>query len=209
MVDRFPELRSGHSRQNGEEDPPRGKRRPGPDDRGGKKPTQFNTPRPLKTLAFWLMMTVVVLVAVNVYHLSRPEERKLTYSELYKEVDTGNVESITISGREARGELKKAVSDTSENRTESVKRFVTQIPMEPDGLVAKLQEKDAIIDGGKERPNWFGVALTYLPILLIVAFWLFFIRQMQSGGSAALKFGKSRAKLQLPRTSPRNPSRTC
>ena len=186
-----------HARMNGDDDPPRGKRRLPPDDKGGKKQTQFNAPRPLKTLAFWLMMTVVVLVAVNVYHLSRPEERKLTYSQLYQEVDKGNLKSIVIASREARGELVQAVPIDIGGRSESVKRFVTQIPMEPEGLVARIQETNpqAMIDGAKERPNWIGVMLTYLPILLIVGFWLFFIRQMQSGGSAALKFGKSRAKL--------------
>ena len=187
---------SRHFRIGGDEDP-RGRRRGAPDDKGGRKQPQFNTPRPLKTLAFWLMMTVVVLVAVNVYHLSRPEERKLTYSQLYKEAQAANIKEITFSGREARGELVRATTVQSGNRTESVERFITQIPMEPDPLVAVIQDKnpEAIIDGAKEHPNWFGVILTYLPILLIVGFWLFFIRQMQSGGSAALKFGKSRAKL--------------
>ena len=197
MLHRSQEDFSRQFRIGGDEDP-RGKRRGSPDG-GGRKQPQFNTPRPLKTLAFWLMMTVVVLVAVNVYHLSRPEERKLTYSQLYKEAQGNNIKEITISGREARGELvtPTTVKTGNNNRDERVERFITQIPMEPEALVAVIQEKnpDAIIDGAKEHPNWFGVILTYLPILLIVGFWLFFIRQMQSGGSAALKFGKSRAKL--------------
>jgi cell division protease FtsH len=185
---------------NGEgDDPSRGKRRlPPSDDRGGRRPSPIMTPRPLKTLVFWLMMTVLVLVAVNVYHLSRPEERKLTYSDLYAQVEKGNIESIVISEHEARGELKEPVSVTAGNRTESIKRFITLLPMaDAAPLVAKVQETNpkAVVDGAKEKPNWFGVVLTYLPILLIIGFWLFFIRQMQSGGSAALKFGKSRAKL--------------
>src|SRR5262245_9297325 len=200
---RSPDDFSRHFRTGGDEDPNRGKRRGlPPDDKGGRKQPQFNTPRPLKTLAFWLMMTVVVLVAVNVYHLSRPEERKLTYSQLYQQAQDGNIKTITIAGREARGELRSAATVQVDNRQEKVQRFVTQIPMEPDALVAVIQEHDlpagdspTTIDGAKEHPNWFGVVLTYLPILLIVGFWLFFIRQMQSGGSAALKFGKSRAKL--------------
>ena len=143
------------------------------------------------------MMTVLVLVAVNVYHLSRPEERKLTYSRLHQEVVAKNIKSITISGREARGELTQPILITTGSRSENVKRFITQIPMEPQELVAEIEEKNpqAVIDGAKEKPNWFGVMLTYLPIILIIGFWLFFIRQMQSGGSAALKFGKSKAKL--------------
>jgi len=185
-------------RSSGDDDePPRGKRRFPIDDGGGRKPTPFMTPRPLKTLVFWLMMIVLVLVAVNVYHGSQPEERKLTYSRLYQEAMDNNIKSITISGREATGELKKPIVETENGRSQNIKLFVTQIPMEPATLVEKVQEKnpDAVIDGAKEKPNWFGVLLTWFPIILIIAFWLFFIRQMQSGGSAALKFGKSKAKL--------------
>jgi cell division protease FtsH len=155
------------------------------------------TPRPLKTLAFWLMMTVLVLVAVNVYHWNRAQERRLTYSELYHQVEDGNIKSIILSGREARGELKDPIALQEGPRSETVTLFITQLPMEPNDFVSLVQEKnpDATVDGEKEKANWFGLLLTYLPIILIIGFWLFFIRQMQSGGSAALKFGKSRAKL--------------
>jgi cell division protease FtsH len=155
------------------------------------------TPRPLKTLAFWLMMTVLVLVAVNVYHLSKPEEQKLSYSRFHQEVTAGNIKTVTISGKEARGELKQSIVENQGGSSKNIKYFITQIPMEPTDIVSEIEAEnpDAIVDGAKERPNWFGVILTYLPIILIIGFWLFFIRQMQSGGSAAFKFGKSKAKL--------------
>ena len=195
MIDR-------HLRNGGDEDrEPRGPRRTptgGGPGGGGKKPTPFLTPRPLKTLAFWLMMTVLVLVAVNIYHISRPEERKLSYTQFQKEVQAGNIKEMTIAEKKARGELNEPIMITTGGRSESVKRFYTLIPGEPSTqFVDEIQGQNpnAEIDGAKENPNWFGLMLTYLPILLIVGFWLFFIRQMQSGGSAALKFGKSKAKL--------------
>ena len=78
MMMQPPSILGSHRRMSGDEEkPPRGRRTP-PDEKRGRKQPSFLTPRPLKTLAFWLMMTVLVLVAVNVYHLSRPEERKLT-----------------------------------------------------------------------------------------------------------------------------------
>ena len=183
MMMQPPSILGSHRMSGDEEKPPRGRRTP-PDEKRGRKQPPFMTPRPLKTLAFWLMMTVLVLVAVNVYHLSRPEERKLTYSRLHQEVVAKNIKSITISGREARGELTQPILITTGSRSENVKRFITQIPMEPQELVAEIEEKNpqAVIDGAKEKPNWFGVMLTYLPIILIIGFWLFFIRQMQSGG---------------------------
>ncbi len=180
-------------------DDPQGPRRPqGPG--GGRKPPQLQTPRPLKTLAFWLMMTVLVLLAVNFYHLSRPEERKLTYSQLETEIEAGNLKSITFEGREARGELNKPVMVTNNGRSESIERFRTDFPMEVTASYIKniqAKNENAVLDGSKPKGGWLTLLLTYLPILLIVAFWLFFIRQMQGGGSAALKFGKSKAKLMI------------
>ncbi len=188
-----------HDRQGGDGDrDPRNPRRPNGPGGGGRKPSPFMTPRPLKTLAFWLMMTVLVLVAVNIYHASRPEERKLTYTQFIKEVEAGNIKEVTIAEREARGELNEPVIVTQHGGSDRVTRFIVQLPADPTPEFAERiqsSNQNAEIDGAKERPNWFGVMLTYLPIILIVAFWLFFIRQMQSGGSAALKFGKSKAKL--------------
>ena len=80
------DIPSRHRRMSGDGEDPPGRRRPPGGDGGGRKPSPFMTPRPLKTLAFWLMMTVLVLVAVNVYHWSRPQERKLMYSQLHHEV---------------------------------------------------------------------------------------------------------------------------
>ncbi len=186
-----------HFRMGGDDDPS-GPRR-GPGGNGGRKPPPLMTPRPLKTLAFWLMMTVVVLLAVNFYHLSQPEERKLIYSRLVEQSAEHNIKSIKIADRDVQGELRTAIVDDSSGRSETIKRFLTILPMEPASFVdsVRAQNPGVTIEGAKERPNWFTVVLTYLPILLIVAFWLFFIRQMQSGGSAALKFGKSRAKLMV------------
>ncbi len=198
MMSRPTWIEAVHRRMGGDGDEPRGpRRREGPGGPGGRKPPPLMTPRPLKTLAFWLMMTVLVLLAVNFYHLNRSEERKLTYSRFYEEVQAGNIKSATFENQTVKGELNQPVMVNTDGRSESVKRFVTQLPMEPTQIVEDIQakNKDAVIDGSKEGTNWLGAVLMYLPIILIVGFWLFFIRQMQSGGSAALKFGKSRAKL--------------
>ncbi|NNF07289.1 MAG: ATP-dependent metallopeptidase FtsH/Yme1/Tma family protein [Candidatus Eisenbacteria bacterium] len=156
-------------------------------------------PRPLKTLAFWLMMTVLVLLAVNVYQLSRPEERKLEFSQFYAEVLEGNIEEVAIGNLEARGELRQPILVANGNRNESVKRFIVNLPGESNDLWKEIREKnpEAVIDGAPRRTNWFHLMLSYLPILLIIGFWLFFIRQMQSGGSSAMRFGKSKAKLMV------------
>jgi len=185
--------RAAYRMNGGNHEPGQGNRSPG----GGRKPPMM-APRPLKTLAFWLMMTVLVLLAVNVYQLSRPEERHIDYSVFKSEMDQGNLESVTIGGTEVHGELRQPIVVPSGNKNESVKRFKTFTPFEPDFAFSDLltqKNPDAVLDGKENKPSWYGVLLGYLPILIIIGLWLFFMRQMQSGGSGAMRFGKSKAKL--------------
>jgi len=158
------------------------------------------SPKPLRTLAFWVMMTLFIVLAVHFYRYSKPHEEKVTYSKLYEQVEAGNIKSFTQSSKKASGEFIKDITVTVDGHTVTgVKHFTVILPVEDKDLIQLIQEKNpnAVIDGAEQGTNWFTFVLTYLPILLILAFWLFFIRQMQSGGSTALKFGKSRAKLLL------------
>ena len=88
---------------------------------------------------------------------------------------------------------------SKDGRPETVKHFITVPPGETTGLWKEVRDNnpDVELDGATTRPNWFGLLLGYLPIILIIAFWLFFLRQMQSGGSTAMRFGKSKAKLMV------------
>jgi len=182
----------------GGNEPPNRRQPPGgPGGGGGRKPSGLMTPRPLKTLAFWLMMTVLVLLAINVYQMSKPEDREIPFSVFYSEVTDGNIQSVTIGGGEARGELKQPILVPSGSRNESVKRFHTDLTADDPNLWREVEKSNPGVEikGAQTKANWLGLFITWIPILLIIGFWLFFIRQMQSGGSTALRFGKSRAKL--------------
>jgi cell division protease FtsH len=101
-----------------------------------------------------------------------------------KEVELGNVKNVTIIDSEVKGTL-------ASNET-----FKTVLPMEYPELINILQARGIDIKG--EKPNqspWLAALVSWAPFLFLIGFWIFFMRQMQSGGNKALSFGKSRARL--------------
>jgi ATP-dependent metalloprotease FtsH len=147
-----------------------------------------------------VVLLLLAIVLFQVYTDSRPPELRISYSEFRSQMDAGNIKSITYtSTREVHGELKEeAVADIHQKRV-PYSHFYVRLPLDDPTLVHTIEEKNpgAEIDAQGERFSWLTAFGTWLPIVLIIAFWLFVIRQIQAGGSTALKFGKSRAKVLL------------
>ena len=181
------------------------------DDRGrsGQRPGGGNSrkgpamlsPRPLRTLAFWIMMTALHRAGrpLSTGRPSRSRSRSPTPPSPSRWT-RANIKKISFRKDMAHGELKTAEALPVGERQATVSLFQVILPFEnSEALTGKIKDMNpgVIIVGEGEETNWLQFVFTYLPVLLILAFWLFFIRQMQSGGSTALKFGKSRAKLLL------------
>ena len=138
----------------------------------------------LKSLLFWMALMAGGLLIWNVSTNFQARDRTITFSEFLQWVDSRQVESVTITGSEITG-----TSTGGEN-------FRTYAPLQYEGLANQLIDQDVAITAMDETGSaWTTVLYYWAPILLIVAFWIFFMRQMQSGGNKALSFGKSRAKL--------------
>ena len=138
----------------------------------------------LKSLLFWMAFMAVGLVIWNVSTNFQARDRTVTFSEFLRWVDTGEVDSVTITGSEITG-----TSTGGEN-------FRTYAPLQYEGLANQLIDRDVAITARSETGSaWTTVLYYWAPILMIIAFWIFFMRQLQSGGNKALSFGKSRAKL--------------
>ena len=138
----------------------------------------------LKSLLFWMALMAGGLLIWNVSTNFQARDRTVTFSEFLQWVDSRQVESVTITGSEITG-----TSTGGEN-------FRTYAPLQYEGLANQLIDQDVAITAMSETGSaWTTVLYYWAPILLIVAFWIFFMRQMQSGGNKALSFGKSRAKL--------------
>jgi cell division protease FtsH len=149
-----------------------------------------------KNLLLWVVVAVVLMVVFQSFSpkLGGASAQPATYSEFLDQVDSGNVKQVTFSG------------DSRSNVTQvqytlnSGQQVVTNGPYDRD-LVNVLRNKNVEI---KQEAPASGISLgvillNFLPVLLIIGFWIFIMRQMQGGGGGAkgaMSFGKSRAKLQ-------------
>ena len=110
--------------------------------------------------------------------------KPLSFTEFMASVDAGQVDRVTITGNEITG-----VNKANEN-------FRTYAPPQYEGLANRLLERNVIVSAREPATSpWAALLYSWAPILLMIGFWIFFMRQMQSGGNKALSFGKSKAKL--------------
>ena len=142
----------------------------------------------LKNLAMW---GIIVLLSVGLFNMFQSPKQmaasksKIAFSKFLSEVEDGRVINVEIQGNNISGIL----SDGSP--------FKTYSPNYPN-LVEKLSNKGVSILASPlddKMPSLLGVLLSWFPMLLLIAVWIFFMRQMQGGKGGAMGFGKSKAKL--------------
>ncbi|MEA2005539.1 MAG: ATP-dependent zinc metalloprotease FtsH [Acidobacteriota bacterium] len=140
--------------------------------------------KPYKNILFWLAAGIIIIILWSLLQSPGAAKSEINFSQFLDEVEKTRVEEVTISGPEIKGKY----TDGAE--------FKTIAPSQFDDLVKILREHNVIIQiKDTTRSPWFSYLFTWFPIILLVLFWVFFMRQMQSGGNKALSFGKSRAKL--------------
>ncbi|MEW6658172.1 MAG: ATP-dependent zinc metalloprotease FtsH [Thermodesulfobacteriota bacterium] len=144
-----------------------------------------------KNIALWLLITLVMIFLFNYFNTSEHARARatITYSQFLELVKAGKVNRVTLQGEEITGE-----------QTDG-KAFKSYSPPDPD-LVKVLQAKKVEITAKpKDDSPWYTTLLiSWLPMLVLVGIWIFFMRQMQSGGGKAMSFGKSRARLMTEST---------
>ena len=136
-----------------------------------------------KTVLLWLSLVIVIFLA---YHFAQIQKKEapLKFSEFMTQVDTGNVQDVTITGSDIKGHFANQEA------------FRTFAPMGYDKLVDTLLAKKVTVNYQPDQtPTWANMLISWAPFILLIGFWVFFMRQMQSGGNKALSFGKSKAKL--------------
>ncbi len=145
-----------------------------------------------KNITLLIIIGVLLFVLFNLFQNqgSRGQASDLAYSELLNDAGSGMVNDVTIKGDQIIGHLKDG------------KAFMTYAPRNADvasRLIDKgVQVKAAPDDSG--NPSIFSIILNWLPALLLLGVYIFFLRQMQSGGGKAMGFGKSRARLMTEKT---------
>jgi len=141
-----------------------------------------------KNLLLWAIIALVLMTVFNSFTPQQAAVQEYDYSKFIAEVQAGNVESVLISAdnRHIEGTLKSGES------------FETFSPRD-DNLVNDLLKHNVITKAGEaeSRPFILEILLHWFPMLLLIGVWIFFMRQMQGGGSGrgAMSFGKSKARL--------------
>jgi len=137
-----------------------------------------------KNLALWLVISLVMILLFNMMTQKDREQKPITYTAFLSALQEGRVQEVTIQGSHIEGKYKEDG------------QFKTYSP-DDAGLIERLREQGVVIEAKPEedRSFWFTMLVSWGPILLLIGVWIFFMRQMQSGGGKAMSFGKSRAKL--------------
>ena len=137
-----------------------------------------------RSLLFWVGLGIILIILWSVLQSQATTKKEVDFSDFIIDAEENKVSEVTIAGNQING---KYVDGTP---------FKTITPPQYDDLVNILREHNVIISvKDTSRSPWFSYLFTWFPILLLIFFWVFFMRQMQSGGNKALSFGKSRAKL--------------
>ena len=145
----------------------------------------------LKSLLFWM---VLIVVGVLIWQFStgfQRSETPMTFSEFMKHVDDDDVATVTITGNEMTGQLKTSNDGDGSTKFRTLRAAAVRGP----GQQARRQERRRSPPSRRPTSPWATLLYSWAPILLMIGFWIFIMRQMQSGGNKALSFGKSRAKL--------------
>lgn len=140
----------------------------------------------IKTILLWLVIGIILISVFNNFGPKRETDERIPYSNLVKEVNQGNIQSVTISDQNITG--------TRINN----KKFSSYLPMTQDpALMKALIDKNVVVKGKPpEQPGLLSHLINLLPWIVIFAIWIYVLRQQAGGGKGgAFSFGRSRARL--------------
>src|ERR1700686_5395018 len=137
-----------------------------------------------RNIALWLVVALIFLLLFNFFSRTQQRSPEIIFSDFLNQVEKGEVSQVSMQGNVIPGD------------TSGGEHFKTYAPQDPD-LVKTLRDKGVKIAArpAEGDPWWMVLLVQWFPMLLLVAVWLFFMRQMQIGGGKMMSFGKSRAKL--------------
>ncbi len=137
-----------------------------------------------KNIALWLVISLVFVMIYHLFNQPKTSQLDVIYSDFLGYVDKSQVTEVTIQG------------DNISGRLSNGKGFKTYAPKDA-AVITMLKEKGVRISAKpiEDSPWYMTILVSWLPMLLLIGVWIFFMRQMQGGGGKAMAFGKSRARL--------------
>lgn len=136
-----------------------------------------------KNIALWLFISLIFVLLYHLFNQQRNSQENIIFSDFITYAEKGQVTEVTIQGESITGKLN------------SGKSFKTYAPKDA-GIIQLLKEKNVrIASKPVDDSPWMNILISWVPMLLLIGVWIFFMRQMQAGGGKAMAFGKSRARL--------------
>ncbi|MGB5159461.1 ATP-dependent metallopeptidase FtsH/Yme1/Tma family protein [Desulfobacterium sp. N47] len=137
-----------------------------------------------KNLALWIVISLMVVMLYSLFNQRQIGENSLSYSDFITMAENNKISEVVIQGQDL------YVTDASKSH------FKVYAPPDSD-LIKILRDKGVTIKAKppSESPWYMSLLVSWLPMIILIGVWIFFMRQMQSGGGKAMSFGKSRARL--------------
>ena len=138
-----------------------------------------------KNFALWLVIALLMVLIFNVFNSGDTVRKNISYTEFIDNVTKNDVKTVVIKQNHITGDFLSTGS-----------QFETYAPDDTD-LVPLLREHnvDIFAKPPDTTPFYMQLLMSWLPLIILVAIWIFFMRQMQGGGGKAFSFGKSKAKM--------------
>ena len=140
-----------------------------------------------RNFLIWALIFLGLFLFMNAGHVNnaRVSQEKLAFSDFMNDVENKRVSEVTVSGPDVHG---KMIDGTS---------FYTYAPYDPS-MIETMRKNNVKVNAkpvDTSSSTFWGVVVSWFPMLLLIGVWIFFMRQANSGNNKAMSFGKSRARL--------------
>ena len=138
----------------------------------------------MRNVGIWLVIGLAMMVLFNMLGPRGTANREIPFSDFISRVESGSVLEVVLRGRQVEG-----LTDANE-------RFQTQIPNYP--ALFEILERNQVrtrVEPTDQGNIFLAILNSWLPMLLIIGIWLFFMRQIQGGGNKAMSFGKIKTQM--------------